>query len=106
MTLLSRIKKANHIGVATIGWLAGLTVAALLLPPDFGISHCSPLIAITLALLAIWTLYTVIALPVYYYRSWSRLPKVPNKTAYALWLGFETLVGIAVLTLVIYGVSR
>jgi general secretion pathway protein G len=42
-----------------------------------------------LALIIAWLLLTAIALGVYFYRAWLRLPTVPNKAAYAAWLGFQ-----------------
>jgi hypothetical protein len=38
----------------------------------------------------------VIVIPAYVYRSWLRLPTVPNRTAYGLWVGLESLLLLAV----------
>lgn len=81
-------------------------LATLLLPPpDFGARHSSRLVLITLAVVALWALYTDIAVPLYYYRSWRRLRIASNKTEYALWLSFETLLGVGLLSVMIYVIA-
>ena len=39
---------------------------------------------------------TVIIIPAYVYQLWLRLPTVPNRTAYGLWAGLESLLLLTV----------
>jgi general secretion pathway protein G len=48
-----------------------------------------------LVLIIVWLLLTVVALGVYFCRAWTRLRTVPNKTAYATWLTFQTVCVLA-----------
>ena len=106
-TLLSRFRHANHIGLVTVGWFIGLILAALFIPPpDFGARHGSAFVKVLLGVLGIWFLYTAIAVPLYFYRAWRRLPTIPDKGAYATWLGFETLVVVSLLATMVYALSR
>jgi uncharacterized membrane protein (DUF485 family) len=36
----------------------------------------------------------------YFYKSWRKLPLVPNKISYGIWMGFESLVFLALLLLI------
>ena len=49
---------------------------------------------VTLAVLL--ALPTAIVIPAYVYQSWLRLPTVPNRTVYGLWLGLESLLLVGV----------
>jgi hypothetical protein len=83
----------------------GLVLAAMFLPPpDFGVRPASGIIKGVLALLAVWMIYTAIAVPLYFYRAWRRVRAVPNKTEYALWLTFESLCAVALAGGIIYSV--
>lgn len=94
--IATNVKGSNHVGIATIGWVVGLIIAAMFMPrPDFG-SHPSLVIKGVFVIIAVWTAYTAVAVPLYLCRAWYRLRTVPNKTDYALWLGFETLCAFAV----------
>ncbi len=69
------------------GWLVILVAAPIILPPDsrrFALKTV-PFLALTVA----WLLLTVVALGVHFHRAWLRLPTVPNKAAYAVWLSFQ-----------------
>jgi hypothetical protein len=55
-----------------------------------------------LVLMFIWLLLSVVALSVYFYRSWQRVYLVQNKTAYVLWMSIETGVAVAVLSGVLW----
>jgi hypothetical protein len=93
---VGRIKDANHVLVVTIGWFLGLVLAAMFLPlGDFGIRPASGVIKSVLAALAVWTIYTAVAVPLYLYRAWLRAKVVPNKMEYMLWVSFETLCALA-----------
>jgi hypothetical protein len=39
----------------------------------------------------IFVVSTVVVIPLHFYRAWRRLRNVPNKRAYAFWVGLETL---------------
>lgn len=80
------------------GWLVILVGAAIILPPG---SRPFALKTVPfLVLIVAWLLLTAVALGVYFYRAWQRLPTVPNKAAYIAWLGFQiacTLAGAVML---------
>ena len=94
--MVGRVKNANHVRVATIGWLLGLVLAAIFLPlPDLGIRPASGVVKGVLVVFAVWTVYTIVAVPLYLYRAWLRVKVVPNRIEYTLWVGFETLCALA-----------
>ena len=98
----TNVKGSNHVGIATIGWVVGLIIAAMFTPrPDFGF-HPSLVIKVIFAIIVVWTAYTVVAVPLYLYRAWYRVRTVSNKTEYALWVGFETLCAIAVTSAIVW----
>jgi hypothetical protein len=48
-----------------------------------------------------------IVLPLHFYRAWKKLGQIKNQGQYAVWVGFETVAAIGLLTLGIYSlVSR
>lgn len=76
------------------GWLVIVAGVAILLPPEsrrFALGTVS-----MLALIGAWLLLTAVALVVYLYRAWLRLPAVPSKVACAAWLGFQIACTLAV----------
>jgi hypothetical protein len=46
------------------------------------------------------TIYSVVMLFAYFYQSWQKLPNVPNTILYCVWMGFESMLFLAVLMLV------
>jgi general secretion pathway protein G len=81
------------------GWLVILVGAAIILPPNsrrFALETV-PLLALTAA----WLPLTLVALGVYFYRAWLRLPTVPNKAAYTSWLSFQIACTLAVAVMVV-----
>lgn len=94
--VVERVRSTNHVRVVAIGWVLGLVLAAVFLPPpDVGTRPASGVIKAVLAILTVWVIYTTAAVPLYFYRAWLRARTVPNKTEYILWLGFETLCALA-----------
>ena len=78
-----------------LAWILVLGLGAVVLPPRgvrpssataflFIVAACSLLVA------------TAVILCIYFYRAWMRVPTVANKTAYVLWLSFESLAAVAV----------
>jgi len=93
--MVRRLKNVNHVRVVTIGWLLGLVLAAIFLPPpDLGLRPASGVVKSVLVFLAVWVTYTAVAVPLYLYRAWLRARVVPNKLEYMLWVGFETLCAV------------
>jgi len=93
----------KHLCFVLLGWFAFLVIAAVILSPVD--SHVEPgpvtlwsIVTIT----ALLTLYTGVAVPAYLYQSWLRLPTVPNKTAYGLWIGLESLLLLSVAAGAVY----
>jgi general secretion pathway protein G len=77
------------------GWFVILVAAAILLTSADS-ERFELTIAALLVLIIIWLLLTAVALGTYFYRAWRRLPTVPNKAAYSLWLCFKTACTLAV----------
>jgi hypothetical protein len=72
-------------------------LAAWVLPPLDSHLQPTPLVysgVVTLAILL--AVPTVIVVPAYVCRSWLRLPTVPNRTAYGLWVSLESLLLLGV----------
>lgn len=87
----------KHLGFVLLAWLVFFLLAAWVLPPLDSHLQPTPLVyrgVLTLTILL--ALSTMIVIPAYVYRSWLRLPTVPNRTAYGLWVGLESLLLLAV----------
>ncbi len=55
----------------------------------------------------LWLASTAIVIPVHFYRAWKKLARVPNRSEYAVWVGFETVAAVILVSLGIYGaISR
>ena len=79
--------KSIKWGVAIpCGWFVILVSAAIFLPSAEAIRFAPEILALVIA----WLSLTAVALVLYFYRAWKRLPLVPNKGAYAAWLSFQT----------------
>jgi len=76
------------------GWFVILVGAAIFLPSAESRPFALRAVPL-LALIILWLLLTAIALGLYFYRAWLRLPTVPNKAAYAVWLTFQTACTLA-----------
>jgi len=95
--LAAKIGTGKHLGFVVLAWAVFFVLAAWVLPPLDSHQRPVPLVywsVLTLAILL--ALPTVIVVPAYVYRSWLRLPTVPNRTAYGLWIGLESLLLLAV----------
>jgi magnesium-transporting ATPase (P-type) len=90
----------KHLFFAFLGWAVFLMFAAWILPPLDSHLQPQPLTYwCIVAIAAILAIYTAIIVPAYFYKMWRRLPSVPNKASYGLWVGFESLTFIAILTM-------
>jgi len=76
------------------GWFVILVGAAIFLPSADSRRFALSTVPL-LALIIVWLILTAVALGLYFYRAWQRLPSVPNKAAYAVWLSFETACALA-----------
>ncbi len=95
-SLLAKFGSDKFVFLAILGLALVSFVMALILPPIDSHLKPPPLVFWSLVtLLALLTVCIAIAVPTYLYRSWARLRTVPNKTAYVIWLGFETLLAFA-----------
>jgi hypothetical protein len=84
--------------VIPCGWFVILISAAIFLPSAEAIGFAPELLAFVI----VWLLLTAVALGVYFFRAWKRLPLVPNKGVYAVWLSFQTACAIAAVGLLIW----
>jgi len=95
MTILLRnVGTGKYMLFVVLAWAMFFLLAALVLPPID--SHLRPALSVYRGFLSVAVLLavpTVIVAPAYVYRAWLRLPTVPNRTAYGLWLGFESVLG-------------
>jgi hypothetical protein len=92
----TKIGTGKHLGLVLLAWAVFFVLAAWALPPLDSHLQPTPLMyrgVLTLTILL--ALATVIVIPAYVYRSWLRLPTVPNRAAYALWVGLESLLLLA-----------
>ncbi len=95
--LAAKIGTGKHLGFVLLAWAVFFLLAAWVLPPLDSRLQPTPLVyRSVLSLTILLALATVIVIPAYVYRAWLRLPTVPNRTAYGLWVGFESLLLLAV----------
>ena len=97
MSSFSRLSKGGRLLIVLAGWASSFVLAAIVLPPLD--SHIAPKPAAywsILALVAVLTLCSLIAIPAYLLQQWRRLPTVPNRAAYGIWLGFESMLLVAI----------
>jgi MFS-type transporter involved in bile tolerance (Atg22 family) len=95
--LAAKIGTGKHLGLVLLAWAVFFLLAAWMLPPLDSRLQPTPLVywsVLTLTILL--ALPTVVVVPAYVYRSWLKLPSVPNRTAYGLWVGLESLLLLAV----------
>lgn len=94
--LAAKIGTGKHLGFVLLAWAVFLLLAAWVLPPLD--SHLRPTPVVYRSVLALTILLavpTVIVIPAYVYRAWLRFPTVPNRAAYGLWVGLESLLLLA-----------
>jgi hypothetical protein len=90
--LAAKIGTGKHLGFVLLAWAVFFLLAAWVLPPLDSHLQPTPLVyRSVLTLTILLALPTVIVIPAYVYRSWLKLPTVPNRAAYGLWVGFESL---------------
>lgn len=81
-----------------LGWFVFLLGAALLLPPLDSHASAQPTVKAAFAVVgALFVIGTLVALMSYFMRAWQRLGTVPNRTAYMVWVGLETVAALFVL---------
>jgi hypothetical protein len=86
----------RHLLYVFIGWGFFLCFLSVLAPPLDSRVEPPPLVLWSIiAITALLTPYTAVAVPAYLYQSWLKLPTVPNRTAYGLWIGLESLLLLA-----------
>lgn len=76
--------------VIVCGWVVILVAAAVRLPWQ-SLEELEITDLLLSCLTIVWLALTLVALGAYFYRGWRRVPSVPNRSAYILWLGFESL---------------
>lgn len=95
--LAAKIGTGKHLGFVLLAWAVFFLLAAWVLPPLDSRLRPGPLVYWSFATLTVLlVLPTVIVIPAYVYRSWLKLPSVPNRTAYGLWVSFESLLLLGV----------
>jgi hypothetical protein len=94
---LPEVGARKHLYIVLLAWVVFLLLAAWVLPPLDSHLRPPPLVGWSVvALFVLLALLTAVVAPAYLYRSWLKLPTAPNKTVYALWMGLETLLLLAV----------
>ncbi len=94
--LAAKIGTGKHLGFVLLSWAVFFVLAAWVLPPLDSRLRPGPLVYWSFATLTVLlVLPTVIVIPAYVYRSWLKLPSVPNRTAYGLRVSFESLLLLA-----------
>ena len=92
----AKIGTGKHLGFVLLALAVFFLLAAWVLPPLDSRLQPTPLVywgVLTLTILL--ALSTVIVIPAYVYRAWLRFPTVPNRAAYGLWVGLESLLLLA-----------
>jgi len=93
------------LGSVAVCW-AVLLVVACLAPvdssgrPDTRVVH---VFAVCLAVLVVATAYTVL---VYLVAAWRKIPASEDRSAYVIWVGFETFLAVSAVAAVAYVVTR
>lgn len=93
----AKIGTGKHLGFVLLSWAVFFLLAAWVLPPLDSRLQPTPLVywsVLTVTILL--ALPTVVVVPAYVYRSWLKLLTVPNRTAYGLWVGLESLLLLGV----------
>ena len=97
MPFLAKVGRESHLGFVAPAWAVFFALAAWVLPPLDSHQRPVPLVYWSVLILAILLVVpTVIVVPAYVYRSWLKLPTVPNRMAYGLWVGLESLLLLGV----------
>jgi quinol-cytochrome oxidoreductase complex cytochrome b subunit len=100
------------LGGIAVGWFVFLLGAAFLLPPLDSHASVQPTVKAAFAVIgALFVIGTLVALMSYFMQAWQRLSTVPNRTAYMVWIGLETVAALFVLfglaySTVIFAVTR
>ena len=96
---LSRIT----LGKIALAWGIFLWCAAMILPNLDSHTRVHPVMKVIIAVVyVLYLIGTPIALVTYFNRAWRRVPMVPNKTAYVIWMSLETFAGACLLGLLTY----
>jgi len=94
--LAAKIGTGKHLGLVLLAWAVFFLLAAWVLPPLDSRLQPTPLeYQSVLTLTILLAVPTVIVIPAYVYRAWLRFPTVPNRAAYGLWVGLESLLLLA-----------
>jgi hypothetical protein len=94
--LAAKIGTGKHLGFVLLSWAVFFLLAAWVLPPLDSRLQPTPLVywsVLTLTILL--ALPTAVVVPAYVYRSWLKLPTVPNRAAYGVWVSLESLLLLA-----------
>jgi hypothetical protein len=95
--------KTNHrgqVGLALAGWAVILVLSALLLGEGVHVSRSSNPAIVLVSAFAIWSVYSVYEIAIYFLNAWQRIPPGTNRNAYIAWMAFESLAASSVLILI------
>src|SRR5690242_6495523 len=97
--VLSRVT----LGKVALAWGVGLWCAAIVLPNHDSHTRAHPAVgAVTAFVWGLLCIGTLIALVNYFNRGWRRAATVPNRIAYVIWMGLESLAGVGLFGLVVW----
>jgi hypothetical protein len=75
------------LGKIVLAWAIFLWCAAMVLPNLDSHTRVHPVVkAIITVVYVLYLIGTPIALVIYFKRAWGRVPTVPNKSAYVIWM--------------------
>lgn len=98
-----KVSAEKHLFFAVLGWVVFLFSVAWILPPCDSRVPPQPLTFWSIiAIAAGFAIYTAIMVPGYSCQSWRRLPTVPNKISYGIWISSESMVFLAILVWVAF----
>jgi len=101
--VLRKTTAGRYLLYVLVGCGAWMCIAALLLPPlDSRIKPRPLIVWSTTAVSVLLAICTAAAIPAYLYRSWCKLATVSSKVAYGDWMGFESVILLAIETGIVY----
>jgi hypothetical protein len=93
------------LGRVAIAWAVFLIGAAVALPPIDSRTPVHPAVTVIVFICcALLLIATPIAVFTYFNQAWRKIGSVPNKSAYAIWLGLESIVAVSILSTTAYAV--
>jgi hypothetical protein len=86
----------GRVGLALVGWAVIFVLSALFLGEGVHVSRSSHPAIVLVSALAIWSVYGVYEIAIYFLNAWQRIPTGTNRNAYIAWIAFESFAALSV----------